>query len=430
MARHEKNDRSAVRQDRDLTTKTTDEEPLDDLEGVEELVKTSFTAGNEMKIAVVVIGILVLVFAAVVVQWLRRSSQPATTPSEETVAANDRPTAASRDKEKEEPDRRDASPFGPSAKAAKSTVVPAVPGTGSELKPKFGVKGPDTWSFASDSKAKGNGPDDRSTPSSFQPRMASRDAKLPDSRPKNLDEPKPAFGGWQQDSDFQSRSSSSQPTDPFRSRPEMGIGSLGNSPSSSTSPLSSNASTVGVARPPQSTDGGRWAQGPSNSAVHASPGRAEEPKWVLPQGDVASPSSSSQTRGPAPASSPNPLRSPNPGGSAASTPSLRPPMPPAAQGPNAVASPTTGSNPNNAIAPGSPGLRGQGKRTYVVQNGDTLYDIARQQLGKASRWREIYDLNKDLINTRWLDLEPGTQLLLPDPTPESLTERPGVGALR
>jgi nucleoid-associated protein YgaU len=35
---------------------------------------------------------------------------------------------------------------------------------------------------------------------------------------------------------------------------------------------------------------------------------------------------------------------------------------------------------------------------YVVQPGDSLSKIAREQLGDASRWREIFDLNRALIS--------------------------------
>jgi nucleoid-associated protein YgaU len=35
--------------------------------------------------------------------------------------------------------------------------------------------------------------------------------------------------------------------------------------------------------------------------------------------------------------------------------------------------------------------------TYTVVSGDTLYKIAKAQLGDGSRWREIYELNKDKI---------------------------------
>jgi nucleoid-associated protein YgaU len=75
-------------------------------------------------------------------------------------------------------------------------------------------------------------------------------------------------------------------------------------------------------------------------------------------------------------------------------------------------------------------IRPDGRRTYVVQEGDTLYDIARRELGKAARWSEIYDLNKDLISNHWLDLAPGTQILLPDAGPGTVSQRPGVGSLR
>ena len=36
-------------------------------------------------------------------------------------------------------------------------------------------------------------------------------------------------------------------------------------------------------------------------------------------------------------------------------------------------------------------------RTYTVAEGDTLFNIARYELGKASRWAEIYDLNRDML---------------------------------
>ncbi len=38
-----------------------------------------------------------------------------------------------------------------------------------------------------------------------------------------------------------------------------------------------------------------------------------------------------------------------------------------------------------------------GGRTYIVAEGDSLFDIARSELGKASRWVEIYDLNADVL---------------------------------
>jgi nucleoid-associated protein YgaU len=35
---------------------------------------------------------------------------------------------------------------------------------------------------------------------------------------------------------------------------------------------------------------------------------------------------------------------------------------------------------------------------YVVQSGDTLSEIAQEQLGDASRWREIFELNRALVS--------------------------------
>ena len=54
-----------------------------------------------------------------------------------------------------------------------------------------------------------------------------------------------------------------------------------------------------------------------------------------------------------------------------------------------------------------------GGRVYVVEQGDTLFDIARHELGKASRWAEIYDLNRDALGEDFDFLQPGTELMLP-----------------
>lgn len=46
-----------------------------------------------------------------------------------------------------------------------------------------------------------------------------------------------------------------------------------------------------------------------------------------------------------------------------------------------------------AAAPGGPPRAGGPARTYTVRKGDTLSRIAQQQLGAASRWRELATLN-------------------------------------
>ena len=63
--------------------------------------------------------------------------------------------------------------------------------------------------------------------------------------------------------------------------------------------------------------------------------------------------------------------------------------------------------------------------TYTVKSGDCLWNISKKKLGKASRWKEIYKLNKTVIekaakkhgrksssNGHWI--YPGTKLKLPN----------------
>jgi nucleoid-associated protein YgaU len=54
-----------------------------------------------------------------------------------------------------------------------------------------------------------------------------------------------------------------------------------------------------------------------------------------------------------------------------------------------------------------------GGDVYVVEEGDTLFDIARYELGKASRWAEIYELNRQQLGDDFDYLRPGTQLRMP-----------------
>jgi nucleoid-associated protein YgaU len=71
----------------------------------------------------------------------------------------------------------------------------------------------------------------------------------------------------------------------------------------------------------------------------------------------------------------------------------------------------------------------RGGRIYVVEEGDTLFDIARFELGKASRWAEIYALNRHQLGTDYNYIAPGTKLVLPDEAmsePEPITTRPGA----
>ena len=49
---------------------------------------------------------------------------------------------------------------------------------------------------------------------------------------------------------------------------------------------------------------------------------------------------------------------------------------------------------------------------YVVQQGDTLSDIAREQLGEAERWHDLNNLNQPLVSDP-NKIHPGQVLVLP-----------------
>lgn len=68
---------------------------------------------------------------------------------------------------------------------------------------------------------------------------------------------------------------------------------------------------------------------------------------------------------------------------------------------------------------------------HVVQRGDNLWNIARENLGSGQRWTEIYDLNKDVIGSNPDLIYSGTDLKLPGGTetiasnPSNYTVQPG-----
>ncbi len=77
-------------------------------------------------------------------------------------------------------------------------------------------------------------------------------------------------------------------------------------------------------------------------------------------------------------------------------------------------------------------------RVYVVEEGDTLFDIARHELGTPARWVEIFELNADRLSNDFDYIRPGTELVLPaDPSRspearprENVTRRPGAPTSR
>lgn len=52
-------------------------------------------------------------------------------------------------------------------------------------------------------------------------------------------------------------------------------------------------------------------------------------------------------------------------------------------------------------------------QTYTVQTGDSLWKIAKLQLGSGSRWREIYDMNAEVIGNDADLIIPGQELVMP-----------------
>lgn len=54
-----------------------------------------------------------------------------------------------------------------------------------------------------------------------------------------------------------------------------------------------------------------------------------------------------------------------------------------------------------------------GERRYVVQEGDSLWRIAKQHYGKGSRFMEIFEANRDVLKDVDALLVPGTRLRIP-----------------
>ena len=52
------------------------------------------------------------------------------------------------------------------------------------------------------------------------------------------------------------------------------------------------------------------------------------------------------------------------------------------------------------------------ERSYTVASGDSLSKIAKDQYGKASKWRAIYDANRDQLDDPDL-IQPGQVLRIP-----------------
>ncbi len=74
--------------------------------------------------------------------------------------------------------------------------------------------------------------------------------------------------------------------------------------------------------------------------------------------------------------------------------------------------PTAGESRRKSPPTGGLFLNGDHQPIYRVAEDDTLSEIARRHLGRASRWQEIFDLNRDRLKSPQ-DLTIGTILRLP-----------------
>lgn len=66
---------------------------------------------------------------------------------------------------------------------------------------------------------------------------------------------------------------------------------------------------------------------------------------------------------------------------------------------------TKAVKPENGIAEGS--------HTYTIRSGDCLWNIAKDHLGSAAKWSDIYKMNSDILGANPDLIRPGTQIQLP-----------------
>ena len=67
-------------------------------------------------------------------------------------------------------------------------------------------------------------------------------------------------------------------------------------------------------------------------------------------------------------------------------------------------------------ATGAPAAAEQPERTYTVKSGDTLSKIAREHLGDANAYMEIFNLNRDQLSDPD-KIKPGQVLKIPQSVP-------------
>lgn len=72
------------------------------------------------------------------------------------------------------------------------------------------------------------------------------------------------------------------------------------------------------------------------------------------------------------------------------------------ESPMTAAAEPTSATPAAAVAKGVTPVqpvKAGGPRTHVVKEGESLWKIAKQELGSGARWKEIYESNRDVLAT-------------------------------
>ncbi len=65
------------------------------------------------------------------------------------------------------------------------------------------------------------------------------------------------------------------------------------------------------------------------------------------------------------------------------------------------------------VVPGDQAAAGTGSATYTIRAGDCLWNIAKNQMGDALKWQDIFNANKDILGSNPDLIHPGTTINLP-----------------